>query len=64
VSQNISKKYASQMTPQIAVRIPVDLKEWLRQEAQRNQSSQNSELVRALRERKDRLDGRRGPDAA
>jgi hypothetical protein len=40
--------------PQIALRLPADLKEWVAAEAQRNASSQNSEIVRALRERQER----------
>ncbi|WP_080354729.1 Arc family DNA-binding protein [Stenotrophomonas maltophilia] len=41
--------------PQIALRLPADLKEWVSAEAQRNASSQNSEIIRALRERQERL---------
>jgi len=40
--------------PQIALRLPHDLKEWVAAEARRNASSQNSEIVRALRERQER----------
>ena len=36
-------------TVQIAIRFPVDVKEWLQSEATRNGSSQNSEVIRALR---------------
>lgn len=31
------------------LRLPNDLKDWLAQEAERNGSSQNSEVIRALR---------------
>ena len=41
--------------PQIALRLPQDLKDWVAAEAQRNASSQNSEIVRALRERQERV---------
>jgi Arc/MetJ-type ribon-helix-helix transcriptional regulator len=40
--------------PQIALRLPQDLKDWVEEEARRNGSSQNSEVVRALRERMER----------
>lgn len=41
---------------QINVRIPVDLRGWLRQQQERNRSSLTSEVVRAIRERKDRVE--------
>jgi predicted HicB family RNase H-like nuclease len=31
------------------LRLPPDLKEWLAQEAEKNGSSQNSEVIRAIR---------------
>ena len=37
--------------PKLVVRLPEDAKGWLRDEARRNASSQNSEVVRAVRER-------------
>lgn len=45
----------ARLDPQIALRLPQDLKDWVAAEAQRNASSQNSEVVRALRERQERL---------
>lgn len=39
----------------LQLRLPEDLKAWLEAEAVRNGASQNSEIIRALRERKDRL---------
>lgn len=33
------------------LRLPSDIKAWLVEQAQRNASSQNSEIVRAVRER-------------
>lgn len=36
------------------LRLPDDLKAWLAAEADRNGSSQNSEVIRALRERMER----------
>ena len=38
----------------LQLRLPDDLKAWLAAEAERNGSSQNSEVIRAIRERKDR----------
>lgn len=45
------------MTPrrQIQLRLPEDLKEWLEQQAAQNGSSQNSEIIRAVRERATRM---------
>ena len=40
---------------QINVRIPVDLREWLREQRDKNRSSLTSEVVRALRERQERV---------
>jgi plasmid stability protein len=37
------------------LRLPPDLKAWLRAEAARNGASQNSEIIRALRAAKDRV---------
>jgi len=39
----------------LMVRLPADLKAWLAAEAVRNGASQNSEIVRAVRERMERL---------
>ncbi|SDX21297.1 Arc family DNA-binding protein [Roseicitreum antarcticum] len=38
----------------IAIRLPADLKEWIEAQAAINGSSQNSEVIRAIRERMDR----------
>lgn len=40
----------------LMVRLPMDVKSWLEREATRNGASQNSEIVRSLRERMDRLE--------
>ena len=40
--------------PQVAVRLPPDVKSFIKAEAQANASSQNSEIVRAIRERMQR----------
>ncbi|WP_439925293.1 Arc family DNA-binding protein [Nitrobacter sp. JJSN] len=37
--------------PQIPIRLPRDAKDWIKAEATRNGSSQNSEVIRAVRER-------------
>lgn len=39
----------------LQLRLPEDLKTWLKQQAAQNGSSQNSEIVRAVRERADRM---------
>jgi predicted HicB family RNase H-like nuclease len=38
------------------LRLPPDLKAWLHEEAARNGSSQNSEVIRAIRERMERAE--------
>ncbi|AYD02227.1 Arc family DNA-binding protein [Neorhizobium sp. NCHU2750] len=38
-----------------SLRLPIDLKLFVDQEAEKNGSSQNSEIIRAVRERMDRL---------
>ncbi|GLS88273.1 hypothetical protein GCM10010873_32470 [Cypionkella aquatica] len=38
----------------LQLRLPHDLKNWLKAEAEKNGASQNSEIVRAIRERMDR----------
>ncbi len=40
---------------QYVARLPTDLHAWLREQADRNGSSINSELIRSVRERHDRL---------
>lgn len=40
--------------PCLRVRLPVDVKEWLAEQAKTNASSQTSEVVRALRAQMDR----------
>ena len=41
----------------LQLRIPTDLKDFLQQEVDRNGSTQNSEIIRAIRERMERLHG-------
>ena len=41
-------------TEKIMVRLPPDAKLWLTKQARKNASSQNSEIVRAVRERMER----------
>lgn len=38
------------------LRLPKDLKDWLQREAERNGSSQNSEVIRCIRERMQRAE--------
>lgn len=40
---------------QMVIRLPLDIKAWLESEADKNFSSKNSEIVRAIRERMDHL---------
>lgn len=40
----------------VQLRLPVDLKEWIEAQAEKNGSSQNSEIVRAVRERMERVE--------
>ncbi|MFT7593110.1 MAG: hypothetical protein ACI8R4_000422 [Paracoccaceae bacterium] len=37
------------------LRLPFELKEWLKDQATTNSSSQNSEVIRAIRERIERI---------
>lgn len=38
----------------LQLRLPADLKDWLKTEAEKNGASQNSEIIRAIRERMER----------
>lgn len=38
----------------LQLRLPAELKDWLKVEAEKNGASQNSEIVRAIRERMER----------
>ena len=42
-------------TTNVLIRLPVDAKTWLEQQAQRNGSSQNSEIIRCVRDRMEGL---------
>lgn len=44
----------TQSKPQIKVRLPADVKAWIEQQAEKNASSQNSEIVRCIRQRMER----------
>ena len=46
----------ARLDPQVNMRIPADLKSWIQAQSLKNGSSQNSEVVRALRERKERIE--------
>jgi Arc-like DNA binding domain len=46
---------SSRELPKIVVRLPRDVKDWLVVEAANNASSQTSEIVRAVRERMQRV---------
>lgn len=43
-------------TVQLPIRFPLDVKAWLEAQAERNGSSQNSEVIRAIRAAMDRTD--------
>lgn len=49
---------------QIKIRLPVDAKAFIEAEAQRNMSSQGSEIVRCIRERMDRVQKQKGEATA
>lgn len=49
---------------QIKLRMPVDLKVWVDQQAKMNRSSKGSEIVRCVRERKDRVEQQQKERAA
>lgn len=55
----------AKMTPKkpMQLRLPEDLKTWLEKQADRNGSSQNSEVIRAIRERAARLASERNLSA-
>ncbi|MFD0978044.1 Arc family DNA-binding protein [Tropicimonas aquimaris] len=40
----------------LQLRLPPELKDWIAHQAQRNNASQNSEIVRAVRERMERTE--------
>lgn len=40
---------------QLQLRLPPDLKEWIADQAKKNASSQNSEIIRAVRDRIERM---------
>lgn len=44
------------LIPPFGVRMPPDLRQWVAEQARVNGSSQNSEVIRAIRERKERED--------
>jgi predicted DNA-binding protein len=50
------KMTTEQKLVQVKLRMPEELKEWLELEAKANLSSTSSEIVRAVRERKDRCE--------
>ena len=46
--------HKAETTTGLMVRVPPDCREWLKEQAKRNVSSQNAEIVRAVRERMQR----------
>lgn len=43
-----------QISP-FGLRMPADIKRWIEEQARKNGSSQNSEIIRAIRERMERV---------
>jgi Arc-like DNA binding domain len=54
VSRTADEPQAPHERHNLLVRVPVEIRTWLRAQSRRNASSQNSEIVRAVRERMDR----------
>ena len=52
----------SEVTKQLPIRFPVDVKAWIEEQARLNGSSQNSEVIRALRAAMARSDARPQPN--
>lgn len=50
---------STHLTRPFGLRLPSDLREWVQAESVRNGSSQNSEVVRAVRERMERVEAHR-----
>nr|WP_201829568.1 Arc family DNA-binding protein [Microvirga zambiensis] len=48
----------------LVVRLPDGFRHWLKDQADRNGSSQNSEVIRSIRERMDRVAAGEGPRQA
>jgi hypothetical protein len=55
VSQLGSLSMDGRQFPKLVVRLPPDVKSWVAIQAALNESSQTSEVVRAIRERMERL---------
>lgn len=47
--------YPSALIPKLQVRFPPEMKEFIEIEAKKNASSQNSEIIRCIRERMERV---------
>ena len=48
------EQIVSRMDPQLKVRLPIDLRDWLKRQAAENGRTMNAEIVFALRERQQR----------
>jgi predicted HicB family RNase H-like nuclease len=51
-----TEKYPSQVAPKFMLRYTQVDRDWLKRQAKRNGSSQNSEIIRAIRERRERIE--------
>lgn len=56
--------FSNQALAQFNIRLKPELREWVAQEAMRNAASMNSEIVRAIVERRERVMIERGAVAA
>lgn len=52
----MEKTYPSQQAPKFGLRYTHEYRDWLTRQAKLNGSSQNSEILRAIRERKERVE--------
>ena len=56
-SSNVEASAVAQTDPQLKVRLPREARDFVAREAARNGSSRNSEIIRAIRERMERVQG-------
>ena len=47
-------KMSKRDDPQFKLRLPVELNDWIARQAEKNRSTKNSEIVRSIRERRER----------
>jgi hypothetical protein len=64
VTTVVTKEAPIQADPQIKIRLPIEVKAWISEQAHRNGASQNSEIIRSIRDRMDRAAAGEGPRQA